>query len=95
MRQIKENFHGQFTDDKMCPLCDRFEDTQKHCMECEKLSTIRSKFSEHIKYSHINGNVEQQQEVAALYVALLEAREGLLQYFSLPGTFNTGPGDVL
>ena len=95
VRQIKENFHAHYTDDNMCPLCDKFEDTQKHCMECEKLGTVKSKFSEHIQYSHINGNVEQQQEVAALYVALLEAREGILQDSSLPGTFNTGPGDVL
>ena len=94
VRQIKGNFHTQCGEDKMCPLCKTFEDTQKHCLECEKLSPVRSNFSEHIEYSHINGSVEQQVEVAALYVALLAAREGLLQD-SLPGTHNTGPGVVL
>ena len=39
VRQIKDNFHGQFFEDKMCPLCKKFEDTQKHCMECEELFT--------------------------------------------------------
>ena len=93
VRQIKDNFHGQFFEDKMCPLCKKFEDTQKHCMECEELCTVRSKFGEHIEYNHINGSVTQQQEVAALFVSLLEAREELLLE-SLPGTFNTGPNHV-
>ena len=61
-------------------------------MDCEKLVSVKSKFSDHIEYSHINGSVTQQREVAALYVALLEAREGLLQ--GLPGTSNTGHGYV-
>ena len=64
-------------------------------MECEKLSKVRSDFNEHIEYNHINGSVEQQKEVAALYVALLAARDGLLLTDSLPGTHNTGPDNVL
>ena len=95
VRQVKQNFHNQFVNDKMCPLCNKFEDTQKHCMECEKLSKVRSDFNEHIEYNHINGSVEQQKEVAALYVALLAARDGLLLTDSLPGTHNTGPDNVL
>ena len=95
VRQVKQNFHNQLINDKMCPLCNKFEDTQKHCMECEKLLTVRSDFNEHIQYNHINGSLEQQKEVAALYVALLAAREGLLLTDSLPGTHNTGPGNVL
>ena len=36
--------------DKMCPMCLKFEDTQKHCIECPKFKSVRDQFKDDIKY---------------------------------------------
>ena len=79
----------------MCPLCMKFEDTQKHCIECPKLKSVRDQFKEHINYDHIFSSCElEQQAVASLFLNILETRQRLIQE-GLPGTWNTGPDIVL
>ena len=89
--QIKNNFKSYYGSDSLCPLCKVAQDTQEHCMECPKLTSSANTSNAHIEYVHMNGNVNQQKEVASLYLDLLDQRDALLQD-SLPGTdFNTGP----
>ena len=89
--QIKNNFKSFYGSDISCPLCKGAQDTQKHCMECPKLTSSVDKSKAHIEYVHMNGDVSQQKAVASLYLDLLDQRDALLQD-SLPGTdFNTGP----
>ena len=85
-KDIKLNTKTFSQNDKMCPLCLKFEDTQKHCIECPKLKSVRDQFKDDIKYDHIFSNCElEQKAVASLFFSILETRQRLIQE-GLPGT---------
>ena len=65
VKDIKLNTKTFSQNDKMCPLCLKFEDTQKHCIECPKLKSVRHQFKDDIKYDHIFSNCELEQKVVA------------------------------
>ena len=78
VRGIKSNYHTFYQEDLQCNLCKKTQDTQMHCMNCEViLSRIRD-IKSHIKYEHLFGNVNEQKEVAQLYIQLLAVREDLI-----------------
>ena len=86
VKNIKLNIKTFSQNDKMCLLCMKVEDTQKHCIECPKLKSVRDQFKEHINYDHIFSSCEpEQQAVASLYLNILETRQRLIQE-GLPGT---------
>ena len=86
VKNIKLNIKTFSQNDKMCPLCMKVEDTQKHCIECPKLKSVRDQFKEHINYDHIFSSCElEQQAVASLFLNILETRQRLIQE-GLPGT---------
>ena len=86
VKDIKLNTKTFSQNDKMCPLCLKFEDTQKHCIECPKLKSVRDQFKDDIKYDHIFSNCElEQKAVASLFFSILETRQRLIQE-GLPGT---------
>ena len=78
LRGIKTNFHTQYSDNLDCNLCGLFLDTQEHCMMCPKILNNIDIQKEHIKYEHIFGTIEEQKEVAILYLQLVNCREELL-----------------
>ena len=78
LRGIKTNFHTQYSDNLDCNLCGLFLDTQEHCMVCPKILNNIDIQKEHIKYEHIFGTIEEQKEVAILYLQLVNCREELL-----------------
>ena len=60
--------------------------TQKHCIECPKLKSVRDQFKDDIKYDHIFSSCElEQQAVASLFLNILETRQRRIQE-GLPGT---------
>ena len=39
VRDIKLNTPSIYITNKMCPLCEQCDDTQEHCLKCEKLTS--------------------------------------------------------
>ena len=94
IRGIKLNFKNQYAENTLCPVCERFEDDQEHVGCCSVLLNIRPQET-HLNYQNIYGNVQQQKEVAMMYIQLLQLRDELLaggtdQSYSIPGIY-AGP----
>ena len=78
----------------LCPLCERYPDTQQHISQCQVLKDI-CPLSSSIEYSGLFGSVEEQTTCIEKYEAYLVLRDELLQddpstQPSLPG-LHTGP----
>ena len=78
----------------LCPLCERYPDTQQHICQCQVLKDI-CPLSSSIEYSGLFGSVEEQKTFIEKYEAYLVLRDELLQddpssQPSLPGLY-TGP----
>ena len=93
IRGIRENFKHMYSDNTLCPICERTSDTQQHVLECKVLQDILP-LKNHIKYNHINGTISEQKEFVTTYAKYLEIRDELLSETesqqSLPGLY-TGP----
>ena len=81
-------------DNYLCPLCERYPDTQQHLSWCKILQDILPHIGP-IDYSGLSGNVHQQQEFIVKYEKYLVLRDELLSddpdtQSSLPG-LHTGP----
>ena len=63
-----------------CKLCNLFQETQQHLLECPELK-IRTKniinFKE-VDHDMVFGNVKNQEKVAKVYTILIEARKDIL-----------------
>ena len=61
----------------MCPLCGYYEDTQEHCLSCEKLAANKhSTLSYNDIYSSLIG---KQVRITKLFAAILEERRQMLE----------------
>ena len=93
IRGIKENFKNMHKDNTLCPICERFSDSQEHLLQCQVLQNIYS-IAPEIKYSHIYGTIEQQKSITEAYETYLSMRDDILgdtySSTSLPGLY-TGP----
>ena len=82
-----------YSNNTLCSICERNEDTQSHLLSCRVLLDILP-LSEHIEYNHMNGTAEQQVQFVKIYEKYLELRDELLEDSSddssLPGLY-TGP----
>jgi hypothetical protein len=78
VRGIKSNFHTFYQGDLLCNLCKTYQDTQMHCMNCEVIISKIGDIKSHIRYEHLFGNVNEQKDVAQLYIQLLSVRDDLL-----------------
>ena len=77
LRGVKANFKNMYSDNTLCPLCERSIDTQDHIAHCLVLKNcVREDIS--IDYTHLTGTLEQQASFIASYEKLLEARDELL-----------------
>ena len=94
LRGVKANFKNMYSDNTLCPLCERSIDTQDHIAHCLVLKNcVREDIS--IDYTHLTGTLEQQASFIASYEKLLEARDEPLSeaadpVTSLPGLYS-GP----
>ena len=90
IRGIKLNFKNQYTENTLCPICERVEDTQEHVGCCPVLLGIKPQATPPL-YENIYGNVHQQKEVAQIYLQLLQLCDELLaggtDRSTLPGVF--------
>ena len=48
-------------------------------MKCPEILSKFGRIKVHIKYEHVNGNVQEQKEVAQLFLQILQIREELLE----------------
>ena len=62
LRGVKNNFKNMNSDNHLCPLCERWPDTQEHIGRCKILQDILPHISL-IDYSGLFGNVHQQKTV--------------------------------
>ena len=92
IRGIKMNFPNMFSENSLCPICERTQDTQEHLPLCPVLQSILP-IKKHIEYNHIFGSVEQQSSYVKVYKLYLELRDELMDSkdsSSLPGLYS-GP----
>ena len=94
LRGVKANFKNLYSDNTLCPLCERSIDTQEHIAHCQVLKNCIAGENV-INYSHLTGTLEQQSSFIASYEKLLEVRDELLleasdPVSSLPGLYS-GP----
>ena len=83
-----------YSDNTLCPLCERSIDTQEHIAHCQVLKNCITEANV-IDYTHLTGTLEQQASFITSYEKLLEARDELLSeasdpLSSLPGLYS-GP----
>ena len=93
LRGIKNNFKKINSENTLCWVCERSEDTQEHVLCCNVLLNILPQ-KKPIEYNQINGTEEQQIEFIKTYKRYLELRDELQEDPnegpSLPGLY-TGP----
>ena len=62
IRSIKMNFSNMYSENSLCPICERSPDIQEHLPLCPVLQSILP-LVKHIDYNHIHGSVEQQKNM--------------------------------
>ena len=89
----RDNFCNMYSDNTLCPICERSIDSQNHIIQCQVLQDIIPRTNE-VTFSDIEGSLEQQKALIETYEKYLALREELLEevepYSSLPGLY-TGP----
>ena len=93
VRGIRENFRNMYSDNTLCPVCERCADTQNHLIHCKVLQDIIPLTNE-VCFSDIEGSLEEQKAFIQTYEKYLTLRVELLEEsepeHSLPGLY-TGP----
>ena len=85
---IRMNFPNMYSENSLCPMCERSVDTQERLLLCTVLQNILP-LKNHIEH----GTVEQQHEYVKIYSCYLELWDKLMgsdDDSSLPGLY-TGP----
>ena len=77
VKNIKYNFHHEFTNNLLCNLCKKEIDNQEHILQCHVQQEHIKWNHEEIKYDQIYGSLEQQIKVTILIYNLMEVRERL------------------
>ena len=92
LRGIKENFKKMYLENTLCPICERFSDSQYHLLKCKVLLDIRP-LEEDVDYKHIYGTTQQQELLIRVYESYLGLRDELLDDISLQSLpwLHTGP----
>ena len=93
VRGIKENFRNMYSDNTLCPICERSIDSQNHLIQCKVLQDIIPLPNE-VHFRDIEGSIDQQKAFIEVYEKYLALRDELLEESetpsSLPGLY-TGP----
>ena len=88
VRGVQANFKNLYSDNTLCPLCERSIDTQEHITHCQVLTNCIAGENV-INFSHLTGTLEQQSSFIASYEKLLEVRDELLSEASDPKASKT------
>ena len=82
-----------YSDNTLCPICERSIDSQNHLIQCKVLQDIIPLPNE-VHFRDIEGSIDQQKAFIEVYEQYLALREELLEESetpsSLPGLY-TGP----
>ena len=78
VRGIKENFKQLYSQNTLCPVCERSIDTQSHVLKCQVLQNILP-LTENISYSDIYGTTQSQIELVRVYEQYLVLRDKILE----------------
>ena len=92
LRGVKENFKNMYSQNSLCPICERFSDSQDHILQCKVLQDI-CPLEEQVEYNSIYCTTHEQEELVKVYEKYLGLRDELLEdtaQQSLPGLY-TGP----
>ena len=94
LRGVKANFKSMNQENYLCPVCERYPDTQEHIGQCQVMQDILPHNSQ-VKYIDLFGTAEKQKEFIEEYQKLIILRDELLMDdpdlpSSLPG-LHTGP----
>ena len=90
IRGIKMNFPNMYPENRLCPICERSQDTQEHVPLCNVMYFAHE---EAYGLQSYRWTVEQQKEYVEVYKRYLELRAELIDPSngsSLPG-LHTGP----
>ena len=66
-----------YLENTLCPLCERFSDTQNYILHCKVLQDIRP-LEEQVEYTHSYGTINQQEELVKVIEIYLGLRDELL-----------------
>ena len=94
LRGVKTNFKSMNQENLLCPLCERYSDTQEHIGQCQVLRDVQP-INIPVDYSSLFGTVQQQKDFIEKYEKYLNLRDELLEddpdlHPSLPG-LHSGP----
>ena len=82
-RGFKKNFATAYTGNIMCPLCEQTEDSQEHVLNChvlkEHMSDEHKLAAAKATYADIYGTIEEQQNIASVFLSAVHTRERLLE----------------
>ena len=81
LRGIKENFKKMYLENTLCPICERFSDSQYHTLKCQVPLHIRP-LEEDVDYNPIYGTTQQQEQLVKVYKIYLGLRDELLDDIS-------------
>ena len=76
VRDFKSNFPFQDKENINCPLCGETEDTQEHCLSCDKLKSDTITHNYEDIYSD---DLNKQINITRLFSTLLEERRQLIE----------------
>ena len=72
------NFTNMYSENSLCPICERRPDTQEHLSLCPVLQSILP-LVKHFDYSHIHGSEEKQKEYVQVYGQYLKLHDELTE----------------
>jgi len=78
---VKTNYKSKYKFNMQCRLCEKFEDSEKHYLECEKmLANIGSNFDlTRAKYENIfSSDLKDQISITKIYEQIFKTRTKLL-----------------
>ena len=93
LRGIRENFKQLYSQNTLCPICERSIDTQSHILDCQVLQDILP-LTENVSYTDIYGTTQSQIKLVRIYEQYIMLRDEILEdtdpQVSLPVLY-TGP----
>ena len=87
MIDVKTNFKNMYMD-KVCPVCEKSEDDQKHVLECQLLSSnISDIATEKVEYEDIfHCDISKQTNLVRIFQNLWKKRKQLMKQGRHPYT---------
>ena len=78
LRGIRENFKHLYSQNTLCPICERSIDTQSHILDCQVLQDILP-LTENVLYTDIYGTTQSQIKLVRVYEQYITLRDEILE----------------